>query len=93
MIQLLKQSKFPILVGIWGMAGNGKSTIAKALYDQIGPYFEDKYFIDMSKTGRKEKHVYGFIQNEHLFGIGIRSISLADIKFESKRVLKRWAST
>ena len=45
-IQLLKQSKCPLLLGIWGMAGIGKSAIAEAIYDQIGPYFEEKCFID-----------------------------------------------
>jgi adenylate kinase family enzyme len=41
-IQQLKQSKSPFLLGIWGMPGIGKSTIAQAIYDQIGPYFEHK---------------------------------------------------
>ncbi|CAJ2655793.1 unnamed protein product [Trifolium pratense] len=39
-IQLLKQSKSPLLLGIWGMEGIGKSAIAEAIYHQIGPYFE-----------------------------------------------------
>ncbi|KEH29032.1 disease resistance protein (TIR-NBS-LRR class) [Medicago truncatula] len=45
-IQLLKRSKSPILLGIWGMTGIGKSTIAKAIYDQIGLYFEHKCFLE-----------------------------------------------
>ncbi|KAK2432868.1 disease resistance protein RPV1 [Trifolium repens] len=45
-IQLLKQSRCPLLLGIWGMAGIGKSTIAEAIYNQIGPYFEHKYLLD-----------------------------------------------
>ncbi|PNX88898.1 NBS-containing resistance-like protein [Trifolium pratense] len=44
-IQLLKQSKCPLLLGIWGMPGIGKSTIAKAIYEQIDPYFEGKCFL------------------------------------------------
>jgi len=39
-MQLLKQSKRPLLVGIWGMTGIGKSTIAKVIYQKIGPFFE-----------------------------------------------------
>ncbi|MCH97640.1 NBS-containing resistance-like protein [Trifolium medium] len=31
-IQLLKQSKSPFLLGIWGMPGIGKTTIANAIY-------------------------------------------------------------
>ncbi|GAU29721.1 hypothetical protein TSUD_264570 [Trifolium subterraneum] len=45
-IQLLKQSTRPLLIGIWGMTGIGKSTIAQAIYDQIGPYFEDKILFE-----------------------------------------------
>ncbi|PNY03145.1 NBS-LRR resistance protein, partial [Trifolium pratense] len=45
-IQLLKQSRSPLLLGIWGMAGIGKSTIAEAIYNRIGPYFEHKYLLD-----------------------------------------------
>jgi replication-associated recombination protein RarA len=44
-IQLLKQSKSPLMLGMWGMKGIGKSTIAQAIYNQIGPYFEHKYNI------------------------------------------------
>jgi len=32
-IQLLKQSRCPLLLGMWGMAGIGKSTIAEAIYN------------------------------------------------------------
>ncbi|XP_058729205.1 uncharacterized protein LOC131601405 isoform X1 [Vicia villosa] len=45
-IQLLKQSRYPLLLGIWGMAGIGKSTIAEAVYNQVGPYFEYKFLLD-----------------------------------------------
>lgn len=43
-IQLLKQLKSPLLLGIWGMEGIGKTTIAEAIYKQIGPYFEQTCF-------------------------------------------------
>jgi hypothetical protein len=46
MIQLLKQSKSPFLLGIWGMTGIGKSTIATAIYNQIGLFFEHKCFLE-----------------------------------------------
>lgn len=44
-IELLKQSKSPLLLGIWGMTGIGKSTIANAIYTQIGNFFEDKCYL------------------------------------------------
>jgi len=49
-IQLLKQSNSPLLIGIWGMAGIGKSTIAEAIYDQVGPYFEHKCLLKNVRT-------------------------------------------
>ena len=71
-IQLMKQSKSPLLIGIWGVVGIGKSTIAKAIYDQIGPYFEDKSFIDVSNIGGKpSNNAHAFIKNELLFDLGI----------------------
>ncbi|XP_057458665.1 disease resistance protein RUN1-like isoform X2 [Lotus japonicus] len=46
-IRLLKsqQSKDPLLLGIWGMGGLGKTTIAKAVYNQIRRDFEAKSFL------------------------------------------------
>ncbi|CAK8535475.1 unnamed protein product [Lathyrus sativus] len=44
-VQLLKQSKSPLLLGIWGMTGIGKSTIAEATFAQIGLYFEYNCFL------------------------------------------------
>lgn len=41
-IQLLKESKFPLVIGIWGISGIGKTSIARTIYDLIGPYFEGK---------------------------------------------------
>ncbi|XP_057436791.1 disease resistance protein RPV1-like isoform X3 [Lotus japonicus] len=46
-IQLLHshQSKAPLLLGIWGMGGLGKTTIVKAVYNQIRRDFEAKSFL------------------------------------------------
>ncbi|KEH23568.1 disease resistance protein (TIR-NBS-LRR class) [Medicago truncatula] len=46
-IQLLnnQESKDPLLLGIWGMGGIGKTTIAKAAYNKIRHDFEAKSFL------------------------------------------------
>jgi len=47
MIQLLdtRQSKDVLLLGMWGMGGIGKTTIAKAIYNKIGRNFEGRSFL------------------------------------------------
>ncbi|TKY63432.1 TMV resistance protein N [Spatholobus suberectus] len=46
-IQLLdhKLSNDVLLLGIWGMGGIGKTTIAKAIYNKIGSNFEGRSFL------------------------------------------------
>jgi hypothetical protein len=47
MIQLLdtQQTNDVLLLGMWGMGGIGKTTIAKAIYNKIGRNFEGRSFI------------------------------------------------
>ena len=47
MVQLLeqKQSNDVLLLGIWGMGGIGKTTIAKAIYNKIGRNFQGRSFL------------------------------------------------
>jgi hypothetical protein len=70
-IQLLKQSRCPLLLGIWGMAGIGKSTIAEAIYNQIGPYFEHKYLLDNVREFWKKDGGPVSLQNKLLSYRGI----------------------
>ena len=47
MVQLLeqKQSNNVLLLGVWGMGGIGKTTIAKAIYNKIGRNFQGRSFL------------------------------------------------
>nr|ACF19650.1 TIR-NBS-LRR RCT1 resistance protein [Medicago truncatula] len=47
MIQLLdtQQTNDVLLLGMWGMGGIGKTTVAKAIYNKIGRNFEGRSFI------------------------------------------------
>ncbi|CAN6564248.1 unnamed protein product [Malus baccata var. baccata] len=48
-----------LMVGIWGMGGLGKTTVAKVIYNQIHRMFEFKSFLaDVSDTSSKHGLVY-----------------------------------
>jgi len=47
MTQLLniQQSNDVLLLGMWGMGGIGKTTVAKSIYNKIGSNFEGRSFV------------------------------------------------
>ncbi|XP_024637177.1 disease resistance protein RPP4 [Medicago truncatula] len=69
-IQLLKQSRSPLLLGMWGMSGISKSTIAQAIFNQIGPYFEHKCNIDNVGEAWEQDNGQVSLQDELLCFIG-----------------------
>ena len=68
-VQLLKQSESPLLSGIWGMKGIGKGTIAQAIYDQIGPYFEHKCLINNVGGDWEQNNGQVSLQEKLLFDV------------------------
>ncbi|XP_027907780.1 TMV resistance protein N-like isoform X2 [Vigna unguiculata] len=71
MVQLLeqKQSNDVLLLGIWGMGGIGKTTIAKAIYNKIGRNFQGRSFLaDIREVwGQEAGHIC--LQQQLLFDI------------------------
>ncbi|XP_010454017.1 PREDICTED: probable disease resistance protein RPP1 [Camelina sativa] len=52
------------IVGIWGPAGIGKTTIARALYDQVSSNFQLKFYKE-NLEGKKKVLIHGTIRLKH----------------------------
>ncbi|XP_018506279.2 disease resistance protein RPV1 [Pyrus x bretschneideri] len=84
-----------IMVGIWGMGGLGKATVAKAIYNQIHCKFEFKSFLaDVSDTTSKhglvylqEKLVSNILKKKSEISSVDEGISLIERHFQRRRVL------
>ncbi|KAG4393275.1 hypothetical protein GLYMA_03G054100v4 [Glycine max] len=99
MIELLDQiqSNGVLLLGMWGMGGIGKTTIAKAIYNKIGRNFEVKSFLASIREvwGQDAGQVY--LQEQLIFDIGketntkIRNVDSGKVmlkeRLRNKRVL------
>ena len=73
MIQLLdqgiQQSDDVLLLGMWGMGGVGKTTIAKAIYNKIGRNFEGRSFLANIREVWEENAGKVNLQEQLLFDI------------------------
>ncbi|XP_024641389.1 disease resistance protein RPV1 isoform X2 [Medicago truncatula] len=73
MIQLMEQdiqqSNDVLLLGMWGMGGVGKTTIAKAIYNKIGRNFEGRSFLANIREVWEENAGKVNLQEQLLFDI------------------------
>ncbi|XP_025653765.1 uncharacterized protein [Arachis hypogaea] len=62
-----------VLLGIWGMVGIGKTTLAKSIYNQIGDNFEGKSFLPNIKHVWEQQTRRAYLQERLLMDICIPS--------------------
>lgn len=73
-------------VGIWGMPGIGKTTLAKAFLDQVSGEFDACCFVEDFDKAIHEKRIYRVLVEQLKLGNGGK-LSLRRDKLISKRVL------
>ncbi|XP_048446610.1 disease resistance protein RPV1-like [Pyrus x bretschneideri] len=74
------------IVGIWGMGGLGKTTIARAIYDEIACQFEACCFLDNVKEGFKN-HGELHMQTQLLSTISNNKVVSSDILSKGFKVM------
>ncbi|TQD82426.1 hypothetical protein C1H46_032020 [Malus baccata] len=83
------------MVGIWGMGGVGKTTVAKAIYNQIHPMFQFKSFLaDVRDATSKhdlvdlqKKLIYDILKKKPGISCVDEGIVMIEQQFRHKRVL------
>ncbi|KAH9781913.1 Disease resistance-like protein DSC1 [Citrus sinensis] len=79
-------------LGIWGIGGIGKTTIAGAIFNKISRHFEGSYFAhnvrDADQTGRLP-HLRQELLSALLGGENVKNIPNTGLNFQSKRLTSR----
>ncbi|KAI9126682.1 hypothetical protein K1719_002278 [Acacia pycnantha] len=77
------ESKEVQILGIWGMSGIGKTTVAQVAYDKFSPHFEGSYFLD---NVREESQNHGLTSLKQRLISELQEEKCASVK---KRLLSR----
>ncbi|KAG7597385.1 Leucine-rich repeat 3 [Arabidopsis suecica] len=84
------ESNEVLMVGIWGMGGIGKTSIAKCLYDQLSPKFPAHCFTENIKSVSKDiGHDLKHLQKEMLCNILCDEIRLWSVEAGCQEIKKR----
>ncbi|EFH69218.1 hypothetical protein ARALYDRAFT_471969 [Arabidopsis lyrata subsp. lyrata] len=84
------ESNEVLMVGIWGMGGIGKTSIAKCLYDQLSPKFPAHCFTENIKSVSKDiGHDLKHLQKEMLCNILCDDIRLWSVEAGCQEIKKR----
>ncbi|KAI9110915.1 hypothetical protein K1719_018035 [Acacia pycnantha] len=73
-------------VGIWGLPGVGKTTIARAVFDKYSSLFEIKCFLHNVRA-TSERDGEGHLQSKLLSHLKIRNMEIEDT-FEGKKIIQ-----
>ncbi|XP_028763068.1 TMV resistance protein N-like [Neltuma alba] len=77
-----------IMVGIWGMGGIGKTTIAKAIFNELGRNFEGKFFLENVRKFWEQANGPINLQEQLLAGISRERITRLQHNGLGKNVMK-----
>ncbi|KFK37808.1 hypothetical protein AALP_AA3G031900 [Arabis alpina] len=95
-LELCLENKEAKMIGIWGPAGIGKSTIARALYDRLSSNFQLTLFMDNVKASYRSNESYSSklrLQERFLSelfndkDLRIKNLGVAEKRLRSRKVL------
>ena len=68
-LQNFQQSNNVLIIGMWGMGGIGKTTIAKAIYNEIGRNFDGRSFLANLREVWEQTTGQVYLQEQLMFDI------------------------
>ncbi|XP_050266324.1 disease resistance protein RPV1-like [Quercus robur] len=88
---LNKHSSDVCMVGIWRIGGIGKTTTAKAIYNQLQRRFESSYFLENVGEIAKQSQGLIYLQNQILSSVHVNDNSKVEVVDKGTTVIKNRA--